>query len=165
VEVDEALAPVTISRPLLHELRQHARETLPEECCGLIVGDVGERYQRLVRCRNEMTLLHRQQPQEFPRDGRSAFYMNPQDVLRVREEAEAGGEAVTAVYHSHVDMGAYLSELDLEYAEHGLFPFPEADQIVVSVVDGRVAEDGVAVFRRDGQGGSFRGRRLAPGAL
>jgi proteasome lid subunit RPN8/RPN11 len=72
---------------------------------------------------------------------------------------------VTAVYHSHVDMGAYLSELDLEYAEHGLFPFPEADQIVVSVVDGRVAEDGVAVFRRDGQGGSFRGRRLAPGAL
>lgn len=165
VDVDESLPEVTMSRTLLHELRAHARETLPEECCGLIVGDGRERFHHLVRCRNEMTLLHRQQPTEFPRDGTSAFYMNPQDVLRVRREAEERGQAVTAVYHSHVDMEAYLSDLDLEYAENELFPFPDADQIVVSVVDGRVAHDGIAIFRRDGAAGGFRGRRLVPGAL
>ena len=54
---------------------------------------------------------------------------------------------MTAVYHSHVDVGAYLSELDLEYAEHALFPFPGADQIVIAVHERHVVGAGAVPAR------------------
>jgi proteasome lid subunit RPN8/RPN11 len=160
VDVDEAHPPVVISGRILNELFTHALETLPEECCGLIVGDEREPFRRLVRCRNEMTPLHRSDPDRHPHDGREAFHMNEGDYQRVVEQAEDAGEGVTAVYHSHVGSGAYLSETDLEYAEGAFFPFPEADQIVVAVFERRVT--GVGIFQRVAIGGPFLGRRLEP---
>ena len=67
--------------------------------------------------------------------------------------AEEGGVQVTAVYHSHVGAGAYLSELDLRHAQDDLFLFPSADWIVLAVVENRVSE--VGLFRRASDG--FRG--------
>lgn len=146
VDVDQTLAPVRMPARILHELSQHALETLPEECCGLIVGNSLERYLRLVRCRNDMTTKHQNDPTEYPRDGRAAFYMNQHDYLKAWRDAEEAGENVTAVYHSHVGAGAYLSELDVAHAVHTGFPFPAADQIVVPIYE-RVVRD-VGVFRR-----------------
>jgi proteasome lid subunit RPN8/RPN11 len=160
VDVDEALAPVVISGRILNELFTHALETLPEECCGLIVGDERERFGRLVRCRNDMTQRHRSDPECYPRDGREAFCMNEGDYQLVLEQSEDAGEHVTAVYHSHVGTGAYLSEIDLEYAESTDFPFRQADQIVIAVFERRVT--GVGIFQRTAIGGPFLGRRLEP---
>ena len=144
VDVDETLPSVEVPRRILNELYAHAIETLPEECCGLIVGVEGRRFNRLHRCRNGMTKKHRENPAEYPRDGTRGFYMSELDYMRVDEEALAAGENVTVVYHSHVGAGAYLSEMDRAYAEHDLFPFPEADHIVVAVLDRKV--DSVAFF-------------------
>jgi len=148
--VDPALPPVRIPGTVLHELFRHALETLPEECCGLVVGNEVERYRRAYHCRNEMTARHLRDPQHYPRDGQTAYYMNEHDYLKVCDEAETSGQRVTAVYHSHVGAGSYLSEMDLEYAENDLFPFPGADQIVIPVFERRVGE--AAVFRlREGR--------------
>jgi proteasome lid subunit RPN8/RPN11 len=92
-----------------------------------------------------MTALHHKDPDTHTRDGRAAFYMNEHDYLKGVEEAEVAGMDVTAVYHSHVGAGAYLSEMDLEYAAQPLFPFPDADQIVLPVYDRTVRQ--VAIFR------------------
>lgn len=135
---------------ILHELCQHALDTFPEECCGLLVGNSLERYRRLFRCTNVMTALHLKHPDEYPRDGRAAFWMREQDYLDALQEAERAGERVTAVYHSHAGAGLYLSSEDLANAENPRFPFPEADQIVISVYERTV--HGVAVFRRLGHG-------------
>jgi len=148
VEIDHSQAPVRMPAQILHELCQHALETLPEECCGLLVGNSLERYRRIVRCRNEMTARHQLDPVVYPRDGRAAFYMNEHDYLKAWRDAEEAGESVTAVYHSHVGAGAYLSEMDLAYAENQFFPFPNADQIVLPVYDRTVRD--AAVFRRSG---------------
>jgi proteasome lid subunit RPN8/RPN11 len=158
IDVDEALPPVAIPGRILNELCAHALETLPEECCGLIVGDERQRFVRLVRCRNEMTRLHHEDPQSHPRDGRSAFWMNEGDYLQAREQAAAEGQQVTAVYHSHVGVGSYLSEEDLAYAEHDFFPFPEADQLVVAVFDRHVKH--IAAFQRPAPGQAFVGRAV-----
>jgi proteasome lid subunit RPN8/RPN11 len=159
-DVDEAQPPVVIAGRIRNELFTHALETLPEECCGLIVGDECEPFRRLARCRNEMTPRHRSEPHLHPRDGREAFLMHVGDCGHVIEQAEAAGERVTAVYHSHVGTGAYLSEIDLEYADGELFPFPQADQIVVAVFERRVT--GVGIFQRAAIGGPLLGRRLEP---
>jgi proteasome lid subunit RPN8/RPN11 len=156
VEVDFELAPVRMPARILHELCQHALETLPEECCGLIVGDARCRYLDLVRCRNEMTAKHQQDPTVYPRDGRAAFYMSEHDYLNAWREAERAGRVVTAVYHSHVGAGPYLSEMDVAYAQQAGFPFPDADHIVVPVFEYRV--QGVAVFRRSA--GGFTGHAV-----
>jgi proteasome lid subunit RPN8/RPN11 len=84
--------------------------------------------------------------------------MEEQDYLEVLREAEAAGAMVTAVYHSHVEAGAYFSIDDQEFALHELYPFPRADHLVVSVVN-RVVKD-VAAFRRVPGAGCFEGRRL-----
>ena len=158
IDVDEALPSVEIPRRILNDLYAHAIETLPDECCGLIVGSDEDRFQLLMRCRNEMTMRHRQDPVEYPRDGSEAFYMNSLDYMMVQDEAEARGARVTAVYHSHVGVGAYLSGMDLAYAESASFPFPDADHIVVAVFDRKV--DSVAFFRQDGEGQSLLGRTV-----
>lgn len=150
IDVDPALPPVAIPADLLHELCRHAVETQPEECCGLLIGDDEERYRRLVRCRNVMTALHDKDPETYPRDGRAAFYMSEHDYVKALDEAEAAGMSVTAVYHSHVGAGPYLSEMDLEYARQPLFPFPDADQIVIPLYDRTVRD--IAVFRRGANG-------------
>lgn len=157
IEVNPALAPVPVPEKIFHELCNHAVEAAPEEeCCGLIVGNALQRYLRVVRCTNQMGALHREDPERYPRDARSAFYMSPSDIEKVNHEAEEAGERITAVYHSHVGAGAYLSALDVAHAAHDFFPFPDADQIVVTVFE-RSARD-VAVFRRHGQG--FEGHRV-----
>lgn len=158
VEVDESQASVELPRRILNELYAHARATDPEECCGLIIGSDKARYQDLVRCRNEMTKRHGEDPIAYPRDGREAFFMSPLDYMDAHDQAEAKGTRVTAVYHSHVCVGAYLSAMDLEYAESELFPFPDADHIVVAVCGQKV--DSVAFFRQGPESGSFSGRTV-----
>lgn len=160
-DVDETLQRVLVPGRILNEMCTHALEAQPEECCGLIVGRGVERYQRLVRCRNDMTQRHQKDPVAYPRDGREAFYMNEHDYMRAQEKAETEGLEVTAVYHSHVGGAVYLSEMDLEYAESAFFPFRDADHIVISVL-GKV--QGFGLFRRDGPGGSFTGSPVEPQA-
>jgi proteasome lid subunit RPN8/RPN11 len=158
IDVNVSLPPATLSARLFNALTRHARETLPEECCGLLVGRAPGWFEELRRCRNDMTLLHRQDRTKYPRDGREAFHMNEADYLEVMTTAEAAGREVTAVYHSHADAGAYFSDLDREFASQPGFPFPEAQHIVISVLDGQARE--AAIFRRISEPPGFEGRRL-----
>jgi proteasome lid subunit RPN8/RPN11 len=158
-DVDETLQRTLMPARIVNEMCTHALEAQPEECCGLIVGHGAERYQRLIRCRNDMTQLHQNDPIAYPRDGCEAFYMNEHDYMRAQEKAESEEFEVTAVYHSHVGSAVYLSEMDLEYAESAFFPFPDADHIVISVF-GKVR--GLGLFRRNGPGGSFTGSVVEP---
>jgi len=166
IEVDPALPPVVVPAEVLNEVFAHAREAEPEECCGLITGRDGDPWRHVIRCRNDMTRHHRRDPQNYPRDGREGFYMNEQDYLRAEDEAEQRGERITCVYHSHVGCGAYFSELDQEFAEQPLFPFPDAAHLVVSVVGGKVVDQ--ALFVREGPAGpdgspGFVGRPVVHG--
>jgi adenylyltransferase/sulfurtransferase len=158
IEVDLELPPVLVPATVLNEVFAHAREADPEECCGLVTGDDAHPWRQVVRCRNDMTRHHQRDPEAYPRDGRQGFYMNEQDYLRVEDEAQARGERVTCVYHSHVDAGAYFSEMDQDFASEALFPFPDADHLVVSVVGGKVVDQ--ALFRR--HDGRFAGRAVLP---
>ena len=161
IEVDPKLAPAQLPNAVLNEILAHAREADPEECCGLILGNEAERHRLVVRCRNDMTLWHQRDPETYPRDGTQGFYMNEQDYLRADDEATACGDRITCVYHSHVECGAYFSEMDQDFALQELFPFPDADHLVVAVIGGKVT--GHALFRRDPDAGGFVGRPVVPG--
>lgn len=88
--------------------------------------------------------------------------MNDSDLLMSQRDAESRGQRVTAVYHSHVGAGAYLSEMDQEFAEHALHPFPDAAHVVIAVWERKVAR--VGIFERDPDTGTYFGRSLEPQA-
>ena len=93
IDVEGEIPPLPVPRRILNELYAHALETLPEECCGLIIGGDGAHFSWIVRCRNEMTQLHHADPEDYPRDGRHAFHMNALDYKRVMEQlAPADGD-------------------------------------------------------------------------
>jgi [CysO sulfur-carrier protein]-S-L-cysteine hydrolase len=159
IELDPDLAPSTISSEVLHEICRHALDVAPEECCGLVLGNPETTFLRSVRISNVMTKKHLEDPMAFPRDAFHAYYMSEIEYQRIIEEAEASSEHVCAIYHSHVEQGCYLSKDDLAFAVHPLFPFPEASQIVVSILAERIDE--VGIFERAEDGPSqFIGRRL-----
>ena len=130
----------------LDGIRSHAAEEYPYESCGVILTRGSER--RLIRCRNAQNELHAKDPLRYPRDARTAYYIDPQDLLAIGR-LEHDGFDVAVIYHSHVDAGAYFSETDRQQAMFGGEPtYPRATYIVTSVVAGRVAA--VAGFRWDG---------------
>jgi len=127
-------------------LRAQAAEEYPSESCGVILTRGTER--RLLRCRNAQNELHARDPQRFPRDARTAYYIDPKDLLRIGA-LERDGFAVAVIYHSHVDAGAYFSETDRRQALVAGEPaYPAAVYVVTSVVNGRV--DAMAAFGWNG---------------
>ena len=163
IDLDPQLESCSMASEVLHELYRHALEVAPEECCGLVIGNAEERFLRAVRVTNVMTKMHIADEDAFPRDARHAYYMSETEYQLAIEEAESRGEYVSAIYHSHFGQGCYLSEDDLAFAAHPLFPFPDASQLVLSLigdrVGGRVRE--VGIFEPTGAPeNSFIGRLL-----
>jgi proteasome lid subunit RPN8/RPN11 len=127
----------------LEAVHRQAVEEYPYESCGVIVTRGAER--RLVRCRNVQNELHAGDPVRHPRDARTAYYIDPADLLRLGR-LEGEGFAIAVIYHSHVEAGAYFSDTDRRQALLGDEPaYPDATYVVTSVVGGRV--EAVAAFR------------------
>jgi proteasome lid subunit RPN8/RPN11 len=119
----------------LETLRTQAVEEYPEESCGVIVARGEER--RLLRCRNVQNEIHARDPERNPRTARTAYHIDPQDLLRIGR-LESEGFRVAVIYHSHVDAGAYFSETDRRQALMGGEPtYPGTIYLVTSVVQGR----------------------------
>jgi proteasome lid subunit RPN8/RPN11 len=108
----------------------------PYECCGMIIGPEGEDIgpdDVVCPCRNIQQEQHQKDPERFPRDATRGFFMAPQDILSVPEEAKARGWVVKVLYHSHPNEKAYFSETDRRSAE-GLISgewFPTSVRFVV----------------------------------
>ena len=134
---------MTLTRLEVDAIRRHAVEEYPRESCGvLLVRDV---RRQLVRCRNIQDELHAKDPVRHPRDARTAYFIDPRDLLRIGR-LEAEGFAVAVIYHSHVDAGAYFSPTDRQRALLDGEPmYPEATYVVTAVLGGRAEE--TAAFR------------------
>jgi [CysO sulfur-carrier protein]-S-L-cysteine hydrolase len=113
---------VQIAQSLIDEMIAHAREDLPNECCGLIGGNDD---QALVvhRVRNEA---------ESP----LRYRMHGQDEYDARKAIAEAGEEVMAAYHSHTKTPAYPSQTDVNEAVN----WPELLYLIVSLKDPDVPE-------------------------
>jgi len=137
------LTPEELSAASAQALAQY-----PAECCGVVLtrGD-GAADRLLLPCRNIQDELHARDPVHHPRDSRTAYYIDPRDLLTIgRRESE--GYRVATIYHSHIDVGAYFSETDRRNAMiDGEPAYPDAVYVVMSVVDRKIAE--VSAFAWD----------------
>lgn len=105
-----------IPQALIDEIVAHAREGLPNECCGLIGGSEGV-ARRVYRARNEFA-------------SPLSYQVHTSDQFRITEkEIPDRGEDLVAIYHSHTKSPAYPSQTDLNAAAG----WPEPMYIIVSL--------------------------------
>ncbi len=132
----------------LAALTAQAAAEYPRESCGVVLVRGADR--RLLACRNVQDALHARDPERHPRDARTAYYIDPKDLLHIGR-LEGEGFRVAVIYHSHIDAGAYFSPTDKRNALiDGEPTYPDVTYIVTSVVGGKV--DAVGAFRWDGRG-------------
>ena len=124
-------------------------EADPErEVCGFLLRRDGALH--VVPVANLADRYHAVDPTRFPRTSRDAYLMDPKEQLRVHRELEEVGGEIAAVWHSHVEVGAYFSEKDRADAViEGQPAVPGAEYLVLGVRHGRVTD--VKRFRWDGR--------------
>jgi [CysO sulfur-carrier protein]-S-L-cysteine hydrolase len=108
---------VKISQQLIDEMVAHAREDLPNECCGMIGGRDGEAT-RVVRVQNAAASPLR-------------YEMDPQGQYDALKAIEDAGEELIGIYHSHTRSAAYPSQTDVNEARM----WPEQAYVIVSLED------------------------------
>jgi proteasome lid subunit RPN8/RPN11 len=121
-------------------IRQHGRETYPNECCGALIGD-GADVQYAVGLPNTT--------EEGPR---RRFLVRPVDYRRAEEEARQRGGALLGFYHSHPDAPARPSQYDLDHA------WPTFWYIILAVERGEPAA--MTVWQLNDDRSRFEERRL-----
>lgn len=121
-----------LAKQLYDEMKRHAVEAYPEECCGFILYDPEEDREFVRRIRNVATERHQADPAAFPRDGRNAYLMDEEELLEVSRALEDQTLELRAIYHSHPNGKAYFSTEDEARAKIWGEPiFPEAYYIVL----------------------------------
>jgi proteasome lid subunit RPN8/RPN11 len=106
-----------ISQSLIDEMVAHAREDLPNECCGMVGGVDGEATV-VVRVANAAATPLR-------------YEMDPQEQYNALKSIEDGGGELLAIYHSHTKSAAYPSQTDVNQA----VAWPEQIYVIVSLAD------------------------------
>ena len=106
-----------ISQALVDEMVAHAREDLPNECCGMIAGADGEATE-VIRVANAAASPLR-------------YEMDPKEQYEAWKSIEDGGGELLAIYHSHTKSAAYPSQTDVNQA----VAWPEQVYVIVSLED------------------------------
>ena len=123
-----------IARRDLEAIYEQAWGEHPAECCGVLTAVPGSDLSRVHPCRNIQDQLHAEDPAQYPRDSRLAYFIDPGEQYRITRAAEREGGQVAGFYHSHIDCDAYFSQEDVERTMvWGEPAYPEAVYLVVSV--------------------------------
>ena len=80
---------IRISRSLVDDIVAHARESAPNECCGLVGGSADGVVQTIYRCRNVAP------------DRLVTYEAAPEDLFDAQRKMRKRGEQLIAIYHSH----------------------------------------------------------------
>jgi proteasome lid subunit RPN8/RPN11 len=106
-----------IPQSLVDEMVAHAREDLPNECCGMVGGN-GDEATEVIRVGNSAASPLR-------------YEMDPQEQYNALKAIEDGGGELLAIYHSHTKSAAYPSQTDVNQA----VAWPDQIYVIVSLAD------------------------------
>ncbi|MBA3514137.1 MAG: M67 family metallopeptidase [Pyrinomonadaceae bacterium] len=109
-----------------NEIAAHGERDYPNECCGLLLGNISEKGDGKV-C-TEIYPISNAREEEAKR---TRFLIRPEELMQGEKYAGSKGLDVVGFYHSHPDHPAVPSAYDLDHA------WPVYSYIVVAVKTGR----------------------------
>jgi proteasome lid subunit RPN8/RPN11 len=114
-----------LPKAMVDEMVAHAREDLPNEACGVVLGKDGHAV-KLYRARNAEASPYR-------------YSIHPIDLLKYETEKEENGWDFLVIYHSHVASQAYPSPTDVRLSQWPGDPpsdlYPGAYYVLVSLAN------------------------------
>lgn len=134
---------LTLSRSVHDRMVAHCLLGLPEEACGLLGGDLetGE----AVTC----------YPTRNVAASAKLYTVDPREHLLADRDAEASGNAIIGVFHSHTHTEAYPSATDVTQApdptwHYVLVSLRDTEPVVRSyrIIDGQPTEEPVRLLSR-----------------
>jgi [CysO sulfur-carrier protein]-S-L-cysteine hydrolase len=121
IPVHPGPAAASIPATMVQALIDHARAAVPNEACGLIVGDrsaaAGGRPLRFERTRNAVASPYR-------------YEIHPDDLYRLTVATDDADQVFWGIVHSHTHTPAVPSPTDV-----GLAFYPDALYILVSLAE------------------------------
>jgi proteasome lid subunit RPN8/RPN11 len=113
---------MTLRLPQHHidDMIAHAREAVPDECCGIIAGRDGLAT-TLYRMTNSAEKEYR--PYRYEMDGK--------ELLHLIRELDSRGEEFLVIYHSHVATEGRPSPTDIRFAAN----WPDPYYVLVSLIE------------------------------
>ncbi len=134
---------LTVTRSQLAELVAHCIKAVPEEGCGLLVGDPDTA---------EVVSVH---PTKNAAGSAEVYTVDPREHLRIDREAEDAGLAIIGVFHSHTHTDPWPSPTDVRQS-----PDPAWHYVIVSlrhetpstrafrISNGNISEEHMVVIER-----------------
>ncbi len=107
---------------IVGDIRRHAREAYPDECCGALFG------------RDEVVVEAFALPNTTEAGPRRRFLVRPDDYRAAEQRARQRRVELLGFYHSHPDHPARPSQYDLDHA------WPFFSYVIISVRSGEPAE-------------------------
>ena len=112
---------LTINQQFTNEMKTHALQEDPNECCGILAGPkdaVAKRYPITNTVASPVRYL-----------------MHPQEQLNAMLDAERNGWEIIAFYHSHTHSEAYPSPTDVRMAQQSGWLGEDVYYILISLED------------------------------
>jgi proteasome lid subunit RPN8/RPN11 len=147
---------LVIGRSVLERVDEEARAAYArdEESCGFLVGPASDarRIDGIVPMVNRANALHRLDPEQYPRTGRTYFDIDSMKFEGAIRRGDTDGRPVKVLYHSHLDAGAYFSATDAEVAKMGQGDPPwDLAYLVTNVRGGQVDDRKLFVWDPTGR--------------
>ena len=124
---------LVLSDFVFDRITEHARSAYPEECCGLLVGEVPPEFcekSGVLRISESRPMGNTWQSSQKAR----RYQLDPLTFARMESEFHGTSRGVIGIYHSHPDVAAWPSPFDLEQA------WPCYAYLIVSVKQGTIAD-------------------------
>ncbi len=116
---------VALTRDIFEQIITHAKESYPDECCGILIGSTMKGKKILYVHKAENTNTER---------SNDRYIISPTEIFMMDKEARGQGLEIVGFYHSHPDHPNRPSETDREWGQ------PHYSYIIVSVQNGTEAE-------------------------
>jgi len=117
-----------LSGELEANIRSAGEASYPDECCGVLMGDIDNDGNKIVK-RTEAIINAGEDGEKYHR-----FLITPEDMIHAEKTARAAKMEVIGFYHSHPDCPAAASDYDRDHA------LPFYSYIIVSVEKGKAQE-------------------------
>jgi proteasome lid subunit RPN8/RPN11 len=113
---------VVLTDTVIAAIRDHGRQTYPNECCGALIGRDGQVTEAFAL------------PNTTEEGPRRRFLVRPGDYRAAEAHATESGADLLGFYHSHPDHPAQPSQYDLDHA------WPFFSYVIISVREGEPRE-------------------------
>ena len=139
-----------ISPAQIEIIYDHATQIYPEECCGILLGEIAETVKTVVEFIPTINIwnnLHSSNPEELNKTKQSRYTIDPHDIFTAQKRGRDLGLEIIGFFHSHPNSPAIPSTCDRDRAWE-IYSYP-----IVSIINGKVSDlkswvlDGQRIFQ------------------